>query len=30
MRADFHLFPAFTGPNRHYAMATRIVDISPR
>ena len=27
MRADFHSFPAFTGPNRHYAMATRVVDL---
>jgi hypothetical protein len=25
MRADFRAFPAFTGPNNHYAMATRIV-----
>jgi uncharacterized protein (TIGR02118 family) len=25
MRADFHSFPAFTGPNFHYAMATRVV-----
>jgi hypothetical protein len=23
MRADFHSFPPFTGPNYHYAMATR-------
>jgi hypothetical protein len=30
MRADFHSFPAFTGPNRHHAMATRIVDLSSR
>jgi hypothetical protein len=25
MRADFRAFPPFTGPNNHYAMATRIV-----
>ena len=25
MRADFKAFPRFTGPNRHYAMATRII-----
>ena len=25
MRADFKTFPAFTGPNNHYAMATRVV-----
>lgn len=25
MRADFKTFPAFTGPNRHFAMATRVV-----
>jgi hypothetical protein len=25
MRADFQAFPRFTGPNRHYAMATRVV-----
>jgi hypothetical protein len=25
MRADFHTFPSFTGPNHHYAMATRVV-----
>jgi hypothetical protein len=25
MRADFNSFPPFTGPNRHYAMATRVV-----
>ena len=25
MRADFHTFPPFTGPNYHYAMATRVV-----
>jgi hypothetical protein len=25
MRADFNTFPRFTGPNRHYAMATRVV-----
>lgn len=25
MRADFHAFPPFTGPNYHYAMATRVV-----
>ncbi len=26
MRADFRTFPKFTGPNNHYAMATRIVE----
>jgi hypothetical protein len=26
MRADFKTFPPFTGPNNHYAMATRVVD----
>jgi hypothetical protein len=26
MRADFKTFPRFTGPNNHYAMATRIVE----
>lgn len=25
MRADFRNFPKFTGPNNHYAMATRVV-----
>jgi hypothetical protein len=25
MRADFHSFPPFSGPNYHYAMATRVV-----
>ena len=25
MRADYNTFPRFTGPNKHYAMATRIV-----
>jgi len=25
MRADFHSFPPFTGPTKHYAMATHIV-----
>ena len=25
MRADYRTFPPFTGPNRHYAMATRVV-----
>jgi hypothetical protein len=25
MRADFKAFPPFTGPNTHYAMATRVV-----
>jgi hypothetical protein len=25
MRADFNAFPKFSGPNRHYAMATRAV-----
>jgi hypothetical protein len=25
MRADFKAFPPFTGPNRHYAMATRVL-----
>jgi len=25
MRADFKTFPEFTGPNNHYAMATRVV-----
>ena len=25
MRADFQAFPPFTGPNRHFAMATRLV-----
>jgi hypothetical protein len=25
MRADYQSFPQFTGPNRHYAMATRMV-----
>jgi len=26
MRADFRTFPKFSGPNRHYAMATRVVE----
>lgn len=26
MRADFETFPRFTGPNNHYAMATRVLD----
>jgi hypothetical protein len=25
MRADFKSFPAFSGPNMHFAMATRLV-----
>ena len=25
MRADYKAFPSFTGPNRHYAMATRVL-----
>jgi hypothetical protein len=25
MRADFNAFPKFSGPNRHYAMATRVM-----
>ena len=25
MRADFKTFPPFTGPNKHYAMATRVI-----
>lgn len=25
MRADFNAFPRFTGPNKHFAMATRVV-----
>ena len=25
MRADFNAFPKFSGPNRHYAMATRVL-----
>lgn len=25
MRADFNTFPAFSGPNKHFAMATRLV-----
>jgi hypothetical protein len=25
MRADFNAFPAFTGPNKHFAMATHVV-----
>jgi hypothetical protein len=25
MRADYKTFPPFTGPNRHYAMATRVL-----
>jgi hypothetical protein len=27
MRADFNTFPKFNGPNRHYAMATRALDL---
>jgi hypothetical protein len=30
MRADYKAFPRFTGPNRHYAMATRILLPGPR
>jgi hypothetical protein len=26
MRADFRTFPAFSGPNNHFAMATRVVE----
>jgi len=26
MRADYKAFPRFTGPNKHYAMATRVVE----
>lgn len=26
MRADFRTFPKFSGPNNHYAMATRVVE----
>jgi hypothetical protein len=26
MRADFNSFPKFTGPNKHFAMATRVVE----
>jgi hypothetical protein len=26
MRADYKTFPRFTGPNQHYAMATRVVE----
>jgi hypothetical protein len=26
MRADYKTFPRFTGPNKHYAMATRVVE----
>ena len=26
MRADFRAFPPFSGPNNHYAMATRVVE----
>jgi hypothetical protein len=26
MRADFRAFPPFTGPNNHYAMATRVLE----
>jgi len=26
MRADFRAFPPFSGPNHHYAMATRVVE----
>jgi len=26
MRADFRAFPKFSGPNKHYAMATRVVE----
>ena len=25
MRADYEAFPPFTGPNTHYAMATRVL-----
>jgi hypothetical protein len=25
MRADFNAFPPFSGPVRHYAMATRVL-----
>ena len=25
MRADFKTFPRFTGPNNHFAMATRVL-----
>jgi hypothetical protein len=25
MRADFNAFPKFSGPNRHYAMTTRVL-----
>jgi len=28
MRADFKSFPAFSGPNNHFAMATRVVERS--
>ncbi len=27
MRADFRTFPRFTGPNKHYAMATRLLQL---
>ena len=30
MRADFNAFPKFSGPNRHYAMATRALAVPPR
>jgi hypothetical protein len=26
MRADFRAFPKFSGPNKHYAMATRVIE----
>jgi hypothetical protein len=25
MRADFRTFPKFSGPNKHYAMSTRVI-----
>jgi hypothetical protein len=30
MRADFRTFPPFSGPNNHYAMATRVVEPHPK
>jgi hypothetical protein len=30
MRADFNAFPKFSGPNRHYAMATRALALPQR
>ena len=30
MRADFRTFPPFSGPNNHYAMATRVVELRPK